>query len=215
MFLYNSSGAINETSLNNLSLVSSIAKHIHVSSDDKGGSLSDCFPRFLWVARDFSLQIVDDDGKPTDSTTYFNNALRVRANADPEEAKHKVRLAINDLFPAEKRDCVCMVRPCADEQKLQVLPDLPDSDLRPEFVEALGRLKRLIFAKALPLTVPGQDMVITGPLADLSQTYVDAINSNKVPVIRDSWSLLSETEPGPPTRPARRGGAVQGLGDVR
>ena len=218
MFLYNSSGAINETSLNNLSLVSSIAKHIHVSSDEKGGSLSDCFPRFLWVARDFSLQIVDDDGKPTDSTTYFNNALRVRANADPEEAKHKVRLAINDLFPTEKRDCVCMVRPCADEQKLQVLPDLSDSELRPEFVEALGRLKRLIFAKALPLTVPGQDMVITGPLlADLSQTYVDAINSNKVPVIRDSWSLLSETECARAADAARQAWrrAVQDLGDVR
>ena len=48
----------------------------------------------------------------------------------------------------------------------------------------------------MPLTVPGQEgLVITGPLlANLCQTYVDAINSNKVPVIQDSWSLLSAAE---------------------
>jgi hypothetical protein len=199
-FLYNSCGAINETSLNNLSLVSSIAKHIHITADDyettNNHDLSTCFPKFLWVARDFSLQIVDDEGKPTDATTYFNSALRIAPNSDPEEAKNKVRVAINDLFPVHKRQCVTMPRPCSEESKLQVLPDLDDTELRPEFVQALTQLKEIIFKECTPMSVPGQEgLIITGPLlATLCQTYVDAINSNKVPVIRDSWSLLSETE---------------------
>jgi hypothetical protein len=198
MFLYNSCGAINETSLNNLSLVSSIAKHIHVSSDNETNmnDLSSAFPRFLWVARDFSLQLVDDDGATIDSTSYFNNALTVSPNSDPDEAKNKVRNAINALFPTHKRNCVCMVRPCSDEAKLQALPDLEDSELRPEFLQTLTELKDIIFKHCLPMSVPGQEgLIITGPLlATLSETYVDCINSNKVPVIRDSWSLLSETE---------------------
>lgn len=197
MFLYNSCGAINETSLNNLSLVASIAKHIHVTSDDEASDdLAQCFPRFLWVARDFSLQLVDDEGEAIDPTTYFNGALTMAPNSDPGEAKNKVRAAINQLFPAEKRDCVVMVRPCIQEEDLQRLPELDDAQLRPEFVQALERLKTIIFDHAKPLTMPGQDgLVINGPLlASLCHTYVEAINSNKVPVIRDSWTLLSETE---------------------
>ena len=200
MFLYNSCGAINETSLNNLSLVSSIAKHIHMSSDDNETTnmddLSSAFPLFLWVARDFSLQLVDDDGTTIDSTSYFNNALTVSPNSDPNEAKNKVRNAINSLFPVHKRNCVCMVRPCSDESKLQILPDLNDSELRPEFLQTLKELKDIIFKRCVPMTVPGQEgLVITGPLLSaLSENYVQCINSNKVPVIRDSWSLLSETE---------------------
>ena len=198
MFLYNSCGAINETSLNNLSLVSSIAKHIHISSDNETNmnDLASAFPRFLWVARDFSLQLVDDDGATIDSTSYFNNALTVSPNSDPGEAKNKVRNAINALFPTHKRNCVCMVRPCSDETKLQILPDLDDSELRPEFLQTLKELKDIIFKHCLPMSVPGQEgLIINGPLlATLSETYVDCINSNKVPVIRDSWSLLSETE---------------------
>jgi hypothetical protein len=197
-FLYNSCGAINETSLNNMSLVSSIASHIHLTTgkDTSNEDLSSCFPKFIWVARDFSLQIVDDNGLPTDATTYFNNALKVAPNCDPAESKNKVRVAINNLFPPEKRRCVCMVRPCTDEGKLQVLPQLPDSELRPEFLESLKVLKETIFEQCTPMTIPGQEgMLMNGPLlATLCQTYVDAMNSNKVPVIRDSWSMLSETE---------------------
>lgn len=198
MFLYNATGAINETSLNNLSLVSSIAKHIHVTSEYETNNeeLSSCFPRFMWVARDFSLQIVDDDNNPTDATTYFNTALKVSPNSNPDEAKNKVRNAINSLFPVHKRDCVTMPRPCESESQLQNLPDLSDNELRPEFLKALKLLKDIIFEKCIPLSVPGQEgLVITGPLlANLCQTYVDAINSNKVPVIQDSWSLLSAAE---------------------
>ena len=198
MFLYNATGAINETSLNNLSLVSSIAKHIHVTSEyeTNNNELSSCFPRFMWVARDFSLQIVDDDNNPTDATTYFNTALKVSPNSNPDEAKNKVRNAINSLFPIHKRDCVTMPRPCESESKLQNLPDLSDNELRPEFLNALKTLKEIIFKKCMPLSVPGQEgLIITGPLlSNLCQTYVDAINSNKVPVIQDSWSLLSAAE---------------------
>jgi len=197
-FLYNSCGAINETSLNNLSLVSSIASHVHLTTDKetKNEDLATFFPKFIWVARDFSLQIVDDDDLPTDATTYFNNALQVPANCNLEESKNKVRTAINHLFPPSKRHCVCMVRPCTDEAKLQTLPQLDDSELRPEFLESLKLLKTIIFDHCTPMTIPGQGgMVINGPLlGDLCKTYVDAMNSNKVPVIRDSWSLLSETE---------------------
>ena len=63
-FVYNSMGSIDENALQNLSLVINLTKNIHV----KSGAASDdvdpeefakYFPSFMWVVRDFSLQLVD------------------------------------------------------------------------------------------------------------------------------------------------------------
>jgi hypothetical protein len=63
-FIYNSVGNIDENALSNLSLVINLTKHIHLKSTGVTEDLdpeeySQYFPSFMWVVRDFSLQLVD------------------------------------------------------------------------------------------------------------------------------------------------------------
>lgn len=62
-FIYNSQGNIDETALNNISLILNIAKDVKISAADSSHSSSqqhhtdaaDHFPSLLWVVRDFAL----------------------------------------------------------------------------------------------------------------------------------------------------------------
>lgn len=67
MFMYNSSGSIDKSALNNLSLVTNISKWIRVNSSSSSSSsslntnetdnINEHFPHFLWLVRDFSLKL--------------------------------------------------------------------------------------------------------------------------------------------------------------
>ena len=192
-FMFNATGAITEATLNNLSLVASLTEHVRLTAHEEATEedLASIFPRFLYVCRDFTLKMVGEDGEEVDPTTYLNNALRVRGSAD--SSKSRVRNAINHLFPPEKRQCFTMVRPVTDESKLQNLSDLPDSDLRPEFLQSIDALRKNIVSQTMPPKNDGAP--INGRmLASLAKMYVEAINGGAVPAIKDSWSQLSEGE---------------------
>ena len=68
-FIYNSLGSIDENAIQSLSFVINLSKHIQVKSNEKYSNepdpneLASLFPSFLWVLRDFSLQLVDDNGE--------------------------------------------------------------------------------------------------------------------------------------------------------
>jgi len=73
-FLYNSVGSIDENALANLSLVTNLTKHIQFRSsisssneEDDLDSLIDYMPSFMWVVRDFALQLCDEDGNDINS----------------------------------------------------------------------------------------------------------------------------------------------------
>lgn len=53
-FIYNSVGNIDENAINNISMICNLAKEM---TND-----IEYFPSFLWVVRDFALQIVDSSG---------------------------------------------------------------------------------------------------------------------------------------------------------
>ena len=63
-FIYNSVGSIDENAVQNLSLVINLTKHIHVKSGAASDDIdpeeySRYFPSFMWVVRDFTLQLID------------------------------------------------------------------------------------------------------------------------------------------------------------
>ena len=69
-FIYNSMGSIDENALSNLSFVTNLSKLISVkaaagheartSSNDDADEITNFMPKFMWIVRDFSLQLVDD-----------------------------------------------------------------------------------------------------------------------------------------------------------
>jgi hypothetical protein len=68
-FVYNSMGAIDEQALESLSLVCKLTERIHVKSQAESSPemYASYFPSFIWVLRDFALQIQDEDHNPVTS----------------------------------------------------------------------------------------------------------------------------------------------------
>ena len=81
-FVYNSVGSIDENSINNLNVIANLAKDIQMnnSKDDK---LEEEFPSFLWLVRDFTLNMVDKCGNPIQAKEYLEQALEnLKGNSD-------------------------------------------------------------------------------------------------------------------------------------
>lgn len=127
MFLYNSVGAIDENAISSLSLVINLTKHIKVrgrktnesDSEDEVDpeELSKFFPSFLWILRDFSLELVNELGDEISAKEYLENSLALHKGISEEvERKNRLRRMIKQFF--SNRDCFPLVRPLVNEGKL-------------------------------------------------------------------------------------------------
>ena len=82
-FIYNSMGSIDENALSSLSFVSSLSNHIKVKSsansdepeEDDPESLRKYMPKFMWVVRDFSLQLMNEKNEAISPQQYLERAL--------------------------------------------------------------------------------------------------------------------------------------------
>jgi hypothetical protein len=129
-FVYNSMGSIDENALASLSFVSNISKHIKVQThagqkdsdlnieQQNEDDLTRYMPKFLWVVRDFTLQLVNDENKEISAKQYLERALEDAQTSSASEAgsKNGVKEHIRKFFP--QRDCYTMVRPIVDESNL-------------------------------------------------------------------------------------------------
>jgi hypothetical protein len=140
-FIYNSVGSIDETALNNLSMVVELTKHIRTRAshesdggEETGAEFANFFPSFLWVVRDFALMLVDEHGIPFSSKQYLERSLTpVSGFSEGVEVKNRIRRMLMAFFP--NRDCATLKRPIEDENHLQRIDRAPWDQLRPEFVQ--------------------------------------------------------------------------------
>ena len=183
-FVFNSVGVIDETSINELSLVTQLSKRIAVASDrDNAGdhALSYYTPKFLWLLRDFMLELRDQRGGAISSTQYLENALNDRSTTQKSSSTNKkIRDALLQFF--KDRDCMTLVRPVNDEQGLKNLNRLSNKQLRPEFMDQLNGLREKILAKVTPKQLKGVNLNIRMFFA-MVENYVDAINTGQLPTI--------------------------------
>eukprot|EP00803_Ostreobium_quekettii_P008595 evm.model.scf_1894.2 EVM.evm.TU.scf_1894.2 scf_1894:8241-19466(-) len=192
LFVYNQMGGIDEAALDRLALVTEMTNVIRVRSQGSGDSdLGGFTPEFLWLLRDFYLEL-EEDGRKITPRDYLEQALMSATGTGAAvEMKNKIRRSIKNLFP--HRDCFALVRPVSDEQQLKNLENVPMGRLRPEFTQELRRLMEVIFSRAVPKSFGHQ--VITGPaLAGLTEAYVKAINEGAVPTIVTAWQAVSDGE---------------------
>jgi hypothetical protein len=200
LFVYNQMGGIDEAALDRLSLVTEMTKHIRVrAGGDTGGSqtsdssdaLARFAPSFVWLLRDFYLDLEDGDAAITPAQ-YLESALRNVPNTTPSaEAKNQIRDSIRGLFP--ERECFPLVRPVNDEASLRRLDRVPSERLRPEFRDGLAALVNMLHARCRPKTV-GSDVLNGAALAGMAETYVAAINGGAVPTIATAWQSVAEAE---------------------
>ncbi|KAI9986632.1 hypothetical protein PInf_025585 [Phytophthora infestans] len=195
-FVYNSRGVIDGNAIEDLSLVVNLSKHIQTSSSSKDAAgnadrLHEFFPSFMWVVRDFTLQLLDN-GKPISSKQYLESALKPTGGySDDAVEKDQIRALLSDFF--RHRDCVTLVRPVDDEQKLRNLPQVPYEELRGEFRTSFESLQKRLFGKAKPKSMFGKPL--NGAMfVNLAGSYVEALNSGKAPVISSAWSRVVQAQ---------------------
>lgn len=191
-FLYNSTGAIDESALQSVSFIANITKHIHIRSSEEAPEAADFsayFPKFLWVVRDFTLQLTRQEGGTCTPKDYLELALeQQKGSSEQIEERNKVRTALKSFF--KDRDCFTLVRPVANEAELQRLDGKELSDLRPEFVQQVYTLRRKVLQGVTIKRLNGRAM--TGEmLAGLLHTYTQAINEGVVPSIESAWTYIS------------------------
>ncbi|KAK7400633.1 hypothetical protein VNO78_11861 [Psophocarpus tetragonolobus] len=194
MFIYNQMGGIDEAALDRLSLVTQMTKHIRVRASGGKTSASELgqfSPIFVWLLRDFYLDLTEDNRKIT-PRDYLELALRpVEGSGRDIAAKNEIRDSIRALFP--DRECFTLVRPLNNENDLQRLDQISLQKLRPEFRSGLDALTRFVFERTRPKQV-GATMM-TGPvLIGITESYLDALNHGAVPTISSSWQSVEEAE---------------------
>ena len=195
-FIYNSVGSIDENSLQNLNLVVNITKNIHLKSKGNeevdADEYSQYFPSFLWVVRDFALQLVDQDGESMTPREYLENGLMPQKGFSEQiESKNRIRRMIQSFF--KERDCFTMIRPLTDERSLQNLQNMELDQLRPDFVEQVLNLRKRVTGKVKIKMLNGK--ALNGfMLVSLLQSYVTSINEGAVPNIENAWTYICKTQ---------------------
>lgn len=192
-FIYNSINNIDEGAIDKLSLVVQLTKHIRAQAegDDDPQHLKMYFPFFLWLVRDFALDL-SINGRKVTPREYLDSALQpMKGDPKKVEGRNKVREFIKQFFA--ERDCCTLVRPVSDEQQLQNLAGLVDSQLRPEYRAQVNDLKDFIYEKCVPKKLHGENL--NGPmLLELTRSYVNAINSGAVLTISTAWENVVHQE---------------------
>lgn len=192
-FIYNSVGSIDESALNNLSLVVELTKHIRTKAgnegDETGAEFASFFPHFLWVVRDFTLQLVDENNVSFTPKQYLEKALTPMSGfSEGTEVKNRIRRMLLAFFP--NRDCVTLKRPVEDEGKLQQLDTADWSEFRPEFVSQMKELRKKIYTGA-PAKMLNGKMLDGFMLVHLAEAYSDSINTGSALNIGDAWGQVS------------------------
>ena len=202
LFIYNSMKNIDESAIESLALVLNFAKKIQA----KFNSLNDYannFPSFLWVLRDFALELVDEKGNSVSAKQYMENALREentnmlslneynKGVIEEINKKNEIRKIIKLFF--KERDCYTLIRPIHDEKKLKIIDQIPQDQLRPEFLSQMNILVEKIFENIRPKNINGGYM--NGPMfLNLAKMYIDSLNSDELPNINTSWKIVIDSQ---------------------
>ena len=191
-FVYNSIGSIDENALQNLNFVINLSKYIHLRSGDTETDpeeLANLFPSFLWVVRDFTLQLIDDNGENITPKEYLEKVLE--GNKSINDPKNKIRKLIKAYF--KDRDCFTMVRPLTNEDQLQSLETLEPEKLRPEFLEQILQLRKKVLSRVKVKTLKGKALNSEMYL-NLIKNLIGSINSGSVPNIENTWMSMCKVE---------------------
>lgn len=202
LFIYNSMKNIDESAIENLALVLNFAKQIQ-SKYNEINDYANNFPSFLWVLRDFALELIDNQGNEVTTKQYLENALReeninmISNNSynqgilEEINKKNDIRKTLKLFF--RERDCYTLVRPVNEEKKLKIIDQLPVEELRPEFLKQMNNLVKKVFESVRPKSVNGGFM--NGPMfLNLVKMYINALNSDSLPDINTSWKIVVDTQ---------------------
>lgn len=198
-FMYNSIGAIDEMSINTLSLITHLIKTVALEENKKLVSeyqISQFAPKLLWILRDFILEIKDTQGRIVTAPQYLESALMdvipgAKGSSKDSQKSYQIRQSLINFF--KSRDCLTMVRPVNDESELRNIQHLRDEQIRPDFLNSLHSIRNKIYKNCTQKVINGIGMN-TNMLVQYLKQFVEAFNSGRMPVIQTAWKSLMESE---------------------
>jgi hypothetical protein len=202
-FVYNSDKAINNSAVDQLSLVAQLTKRIRVQAEQQGSggggqaseqALAAFFPRFVWLLRDFQLELAGSEGEALSTDEYLEDCLRPQPGSSAAtQEQNRTRAAIRSLFV--ERSCTALPHPTLGTTlPPSALKDLPPlSKLHAGFRDGVVGLKSDILSGCRAKTVGGSPL--SGPmLLRLAEAYVAAINDGALPTISSAWQSVIALE---------------------
>ncbi|GLE03089.1 hypothetical protein PINS_up011968 [Pythium insidiosum] len=153
-------------------------------------ALAPHFPPFIWLLRDFMLDMRGANGEPLTPNEYLEKSLELRDGASRRhEERNRIRASIRVLFA--RRECLTLVRPVTDELQLRNAAELSDEELRAEFVAQMDAIRGRVLSVVAPKQLFGK--IMDGPkLAYLVRCYTDTMNSGSIPDIKAAWAYVSD-----------------------
>ena len=211
-FIYNSEKAINNAAIDQLSLVAQLTHKIRVSAEggmpggaaagDAAASLAEFFPEFVWLLRDFQLELTSADGRPMTADEYLEESLRPQPGASSAVLEQNAtRAAITKLFL--RRSCTALPHPTLGTSlppsAVKSLPPL--ASLSAGFRAGVDALRTRVLSSTRSKSLSG--VPLTGPmLLELARSYVEAINGGCLPTISTAWQAVITLECGKALREA-------------
>ncbi|XP_051555410.1 guanylate-binding protein 1-like isoform X2 [Myxocyprinus asiaticus] len=196
--VYNSRGTIDNNSLEQLHYVTELAEQIKIRSPSKAADEEEedshfvrFFPSFVWVVRDFTLDL-EIDGRRVTADEYLNFALQLKKGVNKKTNDYNLpRQCIRNYFPTRK----CFVFPSpTSSDKMTRLESLQEEDLVPDFLEVTRHFCHHMFVKSAVKTLKGGHIVTGRLLGHLVQNYVDTISSGRVPCLDNAVVTLANLE---------------------
>ncbi|GCC21636.1 hypothetical protein chiPu_0020111 [Chiloscyllium punctatum] len=159
--------------------------------DDEELDLLKVSPAFVWAVRDFTLEL-KIDGRNVTADEYLNHGLQLKKGVAKKVMEYnQPRECIRNYFRSRK--CFVFVQPTASTNLNQV-EMLPESQLDPQFRAVCQQFCQYIYSQSQPKTVKGGHRINGRMLAILTQTYVETIDSGKVPCIEDAVTCMAKIE---------------------
>jgi len=201
--IYNAVGPIDEDALSKISMIAEVGRglleenaggsarggRVGAAADgtgDDGAAARGAFPSFHWCARDFALVCHDGEGREVTPDEYLEFQLQDQDTTSRK--KNAMRRALRRFFAV--RMCHTLPRPVSDEADLRRVQDMEDSELKPQFMDAMRSFRARLFSTLAPKRAGTH--VLSGPdLAAMMQRFVAAINDGAVPNVQDSWQQVA------------------------
>ena len=193
MLVYNSTGTIDNASINELHMTSELTEHLKmkIGKEEEGQEFDRIFPMFIWAVRDFFLK-PEINGKMVSPNEYLEDCLSMKRGLKREtkEANY-IKQCIRTFF--KQRHCFLFPCPANDKEKLQHLETLKESELEKEFLEVGLDFKNFVYHEAPVKKIEGKS--VNGRMfINFCKCYVDAIREGKIPCIESAVAYISKVE---------------------
>ncbi|OXB52071.1 hypothetical protein ASZ78_000002, partial [Callipepla squamata] len=149
------------------------------------------FPGFVWVVRDFTLELRVGE-RPISEDEYLEQALQLKhGHGRKVQIYNGTRQCLRNYFPTRK--CFVLPPPLGTEEHGR-LEELPETALAPRFLQQAAKFCDYVLGSTWPKVLPDGGALTGRALCMLLHSYVEAINSGRLPCLEGAAAAMMANE---------------------